>query len=54
MLSSQAKMLISLILFKTLIRNNRDSASEGTRGSFTWNHWQRVMKQEPRDKKISK
>ena len=33
MLSSQARMLISLALLKTLIRNNRDSASEGTQGS---------------------
>ena len=36
MLRLQARMLISLVLLKTLIRNNRDSASEGTRGSVTW------------------
>ena len=53
MLSSQAKMLISLILFKTLIRNNRDSASE-EREALSPKIIDRVMKQEPRDKKISK
>ena len=35
MLSSQARMLISLVFIKILIRNNRNSASEGTRGSVT-------------------